>query len=113
AALAAVDAEIAPPLVRCDGRGVAPGVATRALDLDDVGAHVCEHHRAVGAGDVLGEVDDGSAGEGRGHGASGAGVCVAVILAGGAAAVNAGTGIHRGGAELAEEGCRRLWPPSA
>jgi hypothetical protein len=35
--------------------------AARSLHLDDVGAEVGEHHRAVGAGDDPGQVEDADA----------------------------------------------------
>jgi hypothetical protein len=46
---------------------VADVVAFRPLDLDHVGAHVTEEHRAVGAGEVRGEVDDAEPLERHGH----------------------------------------------
>jgi hypothetical protein len=46
--------------------GRTPGniVAVRPLNFDHVGAHIGEHHRAVGPGDVLREVDDADTCEG-------------------------------------------------
>ena len=38
-----------------------PGISRRPLDLDDVGAHIGQHHRRVRAGDVLREIDDADA----------------------------------------------------
>ena len=58
AALALVNADEAAALVGRDHVREAPEVAVRWLDLDDVGPHVGQHLAAVGAGNVLTEVED-------------------------------------------------------
>ena len=68
AALAAIDAQEAAALVGSDGRGVPPGVALRALDLDHVRAHVRQQHRAVRPSNVLREVNHLDSRERLGHG---------------------------------------------
>jgi len=46
-----------------------PGLVALAgtLDLHDVGAEVGQDHRAVGPGELTGEIEDGEAGEGAWH----------------------------------------------
>ena len=50
-----------------EGRHVARGVASRRLDLDDLGAVVGQQHRAIGAGQVAGQVEDQKMFERAGH----------------------------------------------
>ena len=66
AALVAVEAGViaaegALGVVVGEGAGEAGHLAAGRLDLDDVGAEVGEEHRAVGAGEGLGEVEDADA----------------------------------------------------
>jgi hypothetical protein len=62
------------PVPAVEARQLAEGVALERFHLDDGGAHVGQHHGAVGAGDVGREIDDPDAGErcvpGAGHAAT-------------------------------------------
>ena len=62
--LVAVDRQVVRAVVAAAGRHPLPGVVTgRALDLDDVGPEVAEHHGGVRAGQDPGEVGDHDAGQ--------------------------------------------------
>ncbi len=67
APLVAVDREVVGRLAREKRRTERAGLvaAPRLLDLDDVGPHVAEGHRAVGAGHHPAEIDDPNAVERR------------------------------------------------
>ena len=64
-ALVAVDAEKIRGLGADEGRTPMPRIVTVAggLDLDDVGAHVAQHHGAERAGENTGEIDDADSSE--------------------------------------------------
>ena len=66
-ALVAINGKVIGRFAVDEGRPPGAGVVAlaRQLDLDHVGAHVAQHHRAIGAGHDAREIDDANAAQGQ------------------------------------------------